>query len=380
MSVSDPRSLRVAVVLQTPKDPQSAVYITHQSLAVALERLGHSTTIVSPADFPGLRKVSGRWVPLGYPIAVASWLRRHRRDFDLVIFHSYAGWLATACTGAPRPRTLVMFHGLEPLYHQELREEAIAAGRPLSWRYRFLQEVLMPQMLRIACRSADDVACLNGAEADFLARGGWVSSRGARVLAHGVPDEFFGPRRGVRPLRTLLFIGQWLPMKGVRYLREAIVTLLSEDAALRVTCAGTLVAAEVVLAEFPADLRPRITVRPRVEQPALVRLYREADAFIFPSLYEGFSRAILEAMAARLPIVTTSVGVAADALRPDESAIFVPKRDARAIVTAVRRLHADPGFAARLGEAAASAADAYRLEIVEPQTVNVILEDAGAVA
>ena len=146
---------------------------------------------------------------------------------------------------------------------------------------------------------------------------------------------------------------------------------------MRVICAGTLVSEAMVLADFAPDLHPQITVLPRVDQTALARLYRDADVFVFPSLYEGFSRAIVEAMASRLPIVTTAVGVAADALRHEESALFVPKRNAAAIVAAVRRLHADPAFAARLGGAAAVVAEEYRLGVVQPRTIDIIMEDVG---
>ena len=362
--------------MQTPKDPQSAVYMAYQTLGLALEGLGHSVEIVSPADFAALARLGGRWVPLAYPIAVASWLRRRRRDFDFVMFHSYAGWIATALARG-RPRSLVMFHGVEPLYHRELREEAMVEGRPLSWRYRALQEILMPLMLRIACRTADGVTCLNGAEAEFLSLRGWVPARGARVLAHGVPPEFFVPHRVPRPLRALLFVGQWLPMKGIRYLRDAASVLLREDVTLRLTCAGTLASADTVLAEFPHDVRGRIAVLPRLDQAALATCYRDADAFVFPSLYEGFSRAIVEAMASRLPIVSTAVGVAADALRDEESVLFVPNRSATAIVFAIRRLQADPVLATRLGTAAAGAADRYTQAVVQSHTVDLIMEEAG---
>jgi glycosyltransferase involved in cell wall biosynthesis len=107
-------------------------------------------------------------------------------------------------------------------------------------------------------------------------------------------------------------------------------------------------------------------VMPRVDQPALARVYRDADIFVFPSSYEGFGLAIVEAMAGRLPIVTTPVGVAADALTDGESALFVPKRNAPAIVAAVERLMGDDALRARLADGAQQAALAYR----ESETVR----------
>jgi len=371
--VSD-RPLRFAVVIQTPRDPQSAVYIGYQALADALQALGHSVEIVSPGEFPAISRLDGRWVPFAYPAVIARWIFRRRGDFDLVMFHSYSGWIASALARG-RPRSLVMFHGVEPLYHRELRQEAALDGG-LSWRYRALQELVMPVMLRTACRTATSVACLNGAEAAYLAGKNWVTSRGAEVLAHGVPDEFFVADRTSRPIEHLLFVGQWLPMKGIRYLREAMTAILRENPSVRLTCAGTLQAEQRVISEFPDAVRERIAVFPRVDQSTLARLYLEADVFVFPSLYEGFSRAIVEAMASRLPIVCTAVGVAADALTHEESALFVPKRSARAIIEAVQRLRDDPSLAGALGRAAGNKARDYTLADVSRRTIRVIVDTA----
>lgn len=376
--MADGAGLRLAIVLQTPKDPQSAVYLGYLSIASALQRAGAALEILAPSDFPSVQRFGGRWVPFVYPVAVARWMWRGRRDFDLVMFHSYAGWLATGLRLRAGTPAMVMFHGVEPMYHEELRREAAADGHPLSRRYRMLQELLMPVMLRIACRTANAVVCLNRAEAEYLAARGWAPPQGARVLPHGIPDRFFAPPRTIAAVRTVLFVGQWLPMKGIRYLREAAAILLARHSEMRLICAGTLAGADAVLAQFPETIRARITVLPRVDQARLAQLYGEADAFVFPSLYEGFSRAIVEAMAAGLPIVTTSVGVAADALRDGDNAIVIPKRSAPAIVDALERLRGDAAYATALGTAAAAAADHYRRDVIQQDTIRFILQQAGA--
>ncbi len=350
---------KIAIVLQTPKDQQSSVLLTYQDLANELARRGHLVTIVTPDDFPSSRRVAGRFTPLVYPFIVQRWMRRHGVDCDVVVFHSYSGWRAVSTAAARGVPAVVAFHGLEPLYHQALREESADAGG-LSWRYRLLQEWLMPFMLRSACRNATRVTCLNAIERDELVRRGWVAEDRVDVVFHGVPPGFFLPERSSRQARTLLFVGQWLPMKGVEYLRDAFTDLAHRHADLRLVCAGTLAPADEVLAGFAPVVRPRVTVFPRLERLALVDLYREADIMVAPSLYEGFGVALVEAMAARLPIVTTRVGVAADALTDGESALIIPTRHAQAIAGEVERLLADAGLRERLGEAAGDVAQHYR--------------------
>jgi glycosyltransferase involved in cell wall biosynthesis len=353
---------RIAIVLQTPRDPHSSVFLTYQALAAELERRGHPTEILTPNDFPGAG--AGRWTPIVYPWKIARWMRRRRGALDLVVFHSFAGWLASASHATGPAAVAVAFHGLEPLYHQQLRIEAErtepAAG--LSARYRFLQEQLMPRFLRTACRGAARITCLNSAERDFLVARRWAPASRIVTVGHGVRDEFFLDRRigGERPLRSLLFVAQWLPMKGIDALRNAFTQLARRHGELRLVCAGTLMPVEEVLSSFPSDVRPRVTVLPRVDQSRLTGLYRDADAFLFPSSYEGFGLALVEAMAAGLPIVTTRVGVAADALTDRRSALFIPLRDGDALAAAVEELIGNLVLRAQLGEQAHTVAHSYR--------------------
>jgi len=348
---------RIAIVLQTPRDPHSSVYLTYQALAAELTGRGHQATILTPNDFPGAR--AGRWTPIVYPWTIARWLRRERAALDVVVFHSFAGWLASASRATRGLNVVVAFHGLEPLYHRQLRIDAERTGG-LSARYRVLQEQLMPRFLRMACRDASRVTSLNAGEREFLIHAGWTAAARIVTVAHGVRDEFFLGPRPARPLRSLLFLAQWLPMKGIDALRAAFIELARRHEDLRLVCAGTLAPAADVLSAFPADVRSRVTVAPRVDQGALIAMYRDADAFVFPSSYEGFGLALVEAMAARLPIVTTPVGVAADALTDRRNALFVPPRDSAAIVNAVETLIRDPTLRSDLGEAAGVAAGSYR--------------------
>jgi hypothetical protein len=58
--------------------------------------------------------------------------------------------------------------------------------------------------------------------------------------------------------------------------------------------------------------------------------------------------------------------------------LIVPRRSAGTIVDGVRRLKGDAGFAARLADAAAAAAERYRRELTEPATLAAILGADGA--
>ena len=78
--------------------------------------------------------------------------------------------------------------------------------------------------------------------------------------------------------------------------------------------------------------------------------------FVFPSLSEGSSCALIEAMAAELPIIATPVGAAPELLQGGRNGVIVPCADAAALVHAVQALLEDVGERSRLGAAAGRAA------------------------
>ena len=75
----------------------------------------------------------------------------------------------------------------------------------------------------------------------------------------------------------------------------------------------------------------------------LVALYRSADAFVFPSLIETFGIAIVEAMAAGLPVIVGDSPGCRDIVRRGRDGLMVPARDAEALAAAMSTLMSDDG-------------------------------------
>jgi glycosyltransferase involved in cell wall biosynthesis len=81
-------------------------------------------------------------------------------------------------------------------------------------------------------------------------------------------------------------------------------------------------------------------------------LLAAADMFVLPSLWEGLSLALLEAMAAAKPIVVTAVSGTTQAMIPGETGLVVPPRDSQALAEAIAQLLSDPARARAMGQAA----------------------------
>jgi glycosyltransferase involved in cell wall biosynthesis len=345
--------MRVLFVIHAPADPATAVFLNVSRRAEHLRLSGHSAEIITPADV-GVPRMSGIW-PLLYPLFLIARGRLLRHD--VVAFHSHAGWPFFLFRWFLDPRrritAVTVFHGLEPLYHEAEERELARSGRAYSFRFRLLHRVVLQRLLAACCRRSDAVLCLNSVEREYLIERRWCEPKRVVIIANGVESELLRiPRVYESDAHRLLFVAQWRPLKGTQYLVRAFTTLAERHPHLRLICAGTGAPEAVVRSEFPSAIRDRVDVYPRVTRLELAGLLRAADLFAFPSLFEGFSGALLEAMAAGLPIVATRAGAAADMLEDGGNALVIDSADAAALAAALDRLLADAPLRKRLGESA----------------------------
>jgi glycosyltransferase involved in cell wall biosynthesis len=97
-----------------------------------------------------------------------------------------------------------------------------------------------------------------------------------------------------------------------------------------------------------------------------------AEVFVLPSRSEGFSNAIVEAMAAALPVVATNVGGNAEAVQDGVSGIIVPPEDSAALAAAIISLLSDTTKAKQMGvEGKRLAAERFTTDAMMSQITSV---------
>jgi glycosyltransferase involved in cell wall biosynthesis len=119
-------------------------------------------------------------------------------------------------------------------------------------------------------------------------------------------------------------------------------------------------------------------VLPRVGRAELSQELARAEMFVFPSLSEGFGSALLEAMAAALPVVSTPVGGAPDLLVHGRNGSIVPCGDGTALAAAMSALLDDPARRRKFGEAAQATARGYVWDAVNARFADEIVSAAEA--
>ena len=248
--------------------------------------------------------------------------------------------------------------------------------RPLNLAYLHLERAMFDSpALRFV------IANSNRGREEIVRRFGLPAEK-IRVVHNGIDIARFPPGRkvgsrirlrkrfGIPDGETIfLFVGSGFARKGVGTIARAARLLVERGCEpFRVVLAGKGDPSAYVRSAGPAS--DRLLFTGAVE--GADDLFLGADAFIFPTVYEPFSNACLEAMAAGLPVVTTTVNGASEVLREGESGFLLEDPlDAPALADRMEKLLSSD-LRRRMGEQARRIAEAYPVERNTRETLEVL--------
>ena len=152
--------------------------------------------------------------------------------------------------------------------------------------------------------------------------------------AYEQPHDLTEPRADAmdRPF-TVLWLGHVNLRKGIQYLIEAARIVPPEKVQFKVV--GPVWISDSVVASAPGHVQ-FVGPVPRLE---VTDWYRRADAFVLPTISDGFAITQLEAMAHGLPVIATDH--CGEVVSDGVDGFIVPVRDAEALAAAIERLASD---------------------------------------
>jgi glycosyltransferase-like protein len=190
-----------------------------------------------------------------------------------------------------------------------------------------------------------------------------------RTVPDGVDAAALRARVGAQDRFLLLTVGGIEPRKGSVHLVEALAGLrrTTHDPPVLAVIGGHSFQdhrpyRDRVLsraAELGLELDRDIVVVGTVDDAELVGWYHASDAFVFPSVKEGFGIVVLEAMVAGLPVVASDIPVFREFLRNGENALLARAGDPAALAGALTRVREEPLLRAALRRAGAATAARY---------------------
>ena len=216
--------------------------------------------------------------------------------------------------------------------------------------------------LRRLLARADAVTACSRFVFDELEHGGLAPRTDAEVIPNGVNPGEFG--RG-EPGGYVLAAGRLVEQKGLDTLIRSYAAARSALGARRLVLAGDgpeRGRLESLAASL--GLNGNVVFLGSVDRPRLAELLRGADVFAFPSRYEAFGVALLEAMAAGAPVVAARAGGIPEFAVDGENALLVPPDDEAALTAALSRLAGDAELAGRLAAGGRAQAARHSWETV----------------
>lgn len=181
-----------------------------------------------------------------------------------------------------------------------------------------------------------------------------------KVVANGVPPYSHRLDKTVSTAPRYLFLGNLGRRKGVHVLLQAasISTI-----PWQLDLAGGEEEPGYIHWTRQEIERMGLSSRIRVLGPMVGdeknRLLQEADGFVLPSLAEGLPMALLEAMAARLPVVVTAVGAMPEVVHDGIEGYLIPPEDSDALAHALDELARSVEQRERMGKAASESCERH---------------------
>jgi glycosyltransferase involved in cell wall biosynthesis len=363
-------SLRILFAADVPPDPNSGAAGTELRTIEALRARGHEVQTIWAEDL-GRRIQHGN---LHYLLELPSAYRRvisqrcRTQVFDVI--HANQGHCYEAARDhakQARPGVFVCrSHGLDDRAERFLapwREHLGVTPKSVVKRaFSNGLNKLLQRHDRLAYQLVSGVLVSSSVDGDYLVHDMNVPAERVGCVAQAPAETFCvttAPAMTQQRLGRLLHVGGFAYFKGVHAIAGAANELLANDASLKMTWVCRPQEHESVRALLALAIRQRVDLRPWVSQEELVQILDDHGIFLMPSLFEGFGKAFLEAMARGLCVIGTPTGGMKDIIEPGCNGLLVGFNDPAGIANAVRQLRSSLTAAAAMSAAAAGTARLY---------------------
>lgn len=364
--------MRIGMVCPYLWDIPGGVQAHVRDLAETLIDLGHEVSVLAPGEeasptLPPYVVAAGKTVPIPYNGSVA------RLQFGLVSATRVRRWL--------RQGNFDVVHVHEPAPPSLSLLTVLLADVPLvatfhaaSTRSRFLamfDSVVQAVLERLSGRIAVSQAARKmivehlGADAVVIPNGVSISRYADGRPLPGYPRD---PALG----GTIGFIGRYdESRKGMTVLVEAMTTLVQRRPGVQLLVAGRGEEAEF-LEQLPESLSSSVVMLGMVSESDKASLLRSVDVYVAPNTGgESFGIILLEAMAARTPIVASDLQAFRRVLDDGRAGLIFRNRDSADLATALDTVLGNEALRGQLAAASAQVVQPYDWAVVASQILRV---------
>lgn len=311
-------ALKVSFLANVPLNPNQGSGYVVCGHAKALCELGNSVS--THTAYPKITLPKGKGTAFRTRLGMIRAVSLAAHSDVLLLWGGEAAWIV--------PRLLA----------NRKRGAVISCSNGLETHY--MQQVLGSSTSEMAAADAnacfknlDGLMMVSKFDSDFAAEMGYLTPQQRIAIPNPLADVFHNRALPTKNPNLVLFVGNWLPIKGT----ASIIEMLKEVANTHPTIKFRFIGAGT------SKLRKEIvsdsieTIDPGVSRTELIRHYEEASVLIMPSQCESFGMVASEAMACGCAVVATKTGFAYELVHEQEI-LHVPFNDGSALAESVIRI------------------------------------------
>jgi glycosyltransferase involved in cell wall biosynthesis len=301
----------------------------------------------------------GKWFGITYMIMVFWFLFRMRHSYDIIhchLVHGVHSPVALTFKALFKKKVIIKVAGTGPISDLKMLRE-------LMFGNSFLRQLKQADRVITVCHQATREAQKLGIPISSIAQ-----------IPNGVDTRHFRPSPNHEKNNEITFIGRLDYMKGIHILLEAFKILKRRgvNAQLRIIGDGP---DREKLEGMAEDLSISGSVTFSGEIKDVVVPLQESAVFVLPSLSEGLSNVLLEAMACGLPIVATRIGGNIDLIKDGVNGILVDPERPDQLSNALRKILRDNDLARCMGiEARKTVEEQFSMDSVVKRYVELYKE------
>ena len=220
-------------------------------------------------------------------------------------------------------------------------------NEPMNW----LKRQLYIFIEKISCRRHNKIIVLGQNNKKDAIKLQIADENKIEIIPHGIKNDNVTSRELIQSSYNIdskniniVTIANFYKTKGLLFLIKTVRILKKINPNIKLYIFGD--GPEKTLLEKEADGLDSIFFLGRI--PYAGHALRGFDLFVLPSLKEGLPYAILEAMEAQIPIITTTVGEIPNILENEKTALLVKPADSTALANAIQKLINNPTFGSTL--------------------------------
>jgi glycosyltransferase involved in cell wall biosynthesis len=272
---------------------------------------------------------------ISYILSTLFFLIRYRNEYDLIHCHHLQG-----------------FHSLVAvLVKRVLNKKVIikVAGGGVKGDIYAIKKRKLGRLYLQLMKRADRVISVTKEITSQLVENGFPLSI-IKEIPNGVDPREFSPRED--PLssqgRLITYVGRFDPLKGLDDLLKAFKMVNEKHPETRLVLVGDGEEKDnLIRLAHQLDIYPQVRFEGMKE--GVENSLRESEVFAFPSLTEGLSNVLLEAMACGLPVVATRVGGNVELVEDGLNGFLINPRDPDGLAEAIMSLLEDKERAKQMG-------------------------------